>query len=147
MASEEETLIFVFIIVVIAISAAAMLPCLGVHGKVGREGFGSEYSGVGYPTKQLCTVPLTTPSPLPPGPGEASLSKPREPYHLLGDYLPQASEDPRIANLTSECAYIADGERLIEKTASYGQITNNYKRKKPDNGSTLLHELSVSFYK
>jgi len=145
MASEEETLIFVFIIVVVAISAASMLPLLG--GSIIREGFASEYSGVGYPTKQLCTVPLTTPSPLPPGPGEASLSKPREPYHLLGDYLPQASEDPRIANLTSECAYIADGERLIEKTASYGQITNNYKRKKPDNGSTLLHELSVSFYK
>lgn len=145
MASEEETLIFVFIIVVVAISAASMFPLLG--GSIIRQGFGSEYSGVGYPTKQLCKAPLTTPSPLPPGPGEASLSKPREPYHLLGDYLPQASEDQRIANLTSECAYIADGERLIEKTASYGQITNNYKRKKPDNGSTLLHELSVSFYK
>jgi hypothetical protein len=145
MASEEETLIFVFIIVVVAISAASMFPLLG--GSIIREGFGSEYSGVGYPTKQLCKAPLTTSTPLPPGPGEASLSKPREPYHLLGDYLPQASEDQRIANLTSECAYIADGERLIEKTASYGQITNNYKRKKPDNGSTLLHELSVSFYK
>jgi hypothetical protein len=40
-----------------------------------------------------------------------------------------------------------DGQRLIEKTGSYGQVTNNYKRKTPDNGSTPLHELAISFYK
>ena len=106
------------------------------------EGF---YNGdVGYPTKQLCQMPLTTADPREYGPADATLNKPKVPYHLLGDYIKPAQE--RIANLTSECAYIADGERLIEKTGSYGQITNNYKRKKPDNGSTLLHELSVSFY-
>jgi hypothetical protein len=83
------------------------------------------------------------------GPGPATLDSPRVAYNLLGDYLEPAvgpGEAPRTANLTSECAYIADGERLIEKTGSYGQITNNYKRAKPDNGSTWLHELSVSFY-
>lgn len=107
-----------------------------------REGF---YNGdVGYPTTQLCDMPLTTTNPREYGPADATLNKPKIPYHLLGDYIKPAQE--RIANLTSECAYIADGERLIEKTGSYGQITNNYKRKKPDNGSTLLHELSVSFY-
>jgi hypothetical protein len=103
----------------------------------------------GYPAEQLCKVPLTTSSPREPGPADASLSSPRTPYHLLGDYMEPAlpDGDERIANLTSECAYIADGQRLIEKTGSYGQITNNYKKKNPDNGTTWLHELSVSFYK
>jgi hypothetical protein len=98
-----------------------------------------------YPTNQLCTMRLTSPLPQVSGPADATLESPRIPYHLLGDYLEPAEE--RLANLKSECAYIADGERLIEKTGSYGQITNNYKRAKPDNGSTLLHELSLSFYK
>lgn len=102
------------------------------------------FSDVGYPTSQLCTMPLTTPQPKEYGPAESTIKSPKEPYHLLGDYIKPAQE--RIANLTSECAYIADGERLIEKTGTYGQVTNNYKRKKPDNGTTLLHELSVSFY-
>jgi hypothetical protein len=102
------------------------------------------FSDVGYPTSQLCKMPLTTPHPKEYGPADSTTKNPREPYHLLGDYIKPAQE--RIANLTSECAYIADGERLIEKTGSYGQVTNNYKRKKPDNGTTLLHELSVSFY-
>jgi len=102
------------------------------------------FSDVGYPTSQLCTMPLTTPQPKEYGPAESTVKSPKEPYHLLGDYIKPAQE--RIANLTSECAYIADGERLIEKTGTYGQVTNNYKRKKPDNGTTWLHELSVSFY-
>jgi len=140
MASGTDNAVFVIVIVIMVFSAVAIFPSLK---KLKREG----YEDIGYPTKQLCKVPLTTPDPLPPGPGEASLSKPREPYHLLGDYIPKATEDGRIANLTSECAYIADGQRLIEKTGSYGQVTNNYKHKNPDNGSTLLHELSVSFYK
>ena len=110
-----------------------------------------KYSGVtaniGYPTKQLCKMPLTSPLPELSGPADATLNSPRDPYNLL-DYLePATLGGSRTANLTSECAYIADGQRRIEKTGSYGQITNNYKHKKPDNGSTWLHELSVSFYK
>ena len=100
-----------------------------------------------YPTEQLCKAPLTTPSPQSIGPAEATLEYPRQAYHLLGDYLEPATQESRLANLTSECAYIADGQRLIEKTGTYGQLTNNYKHKKPDNGTTWLHELSVSFYK
>jgi len=105
----------------------------------------------GYPTNQLCKPPLTTEPELS-GPANASLDNPRDPYHLLGDYLepatkPEKSLGGKLANLTSECAYIADGERKIELTGTYGQVTNNYKRSKPDNGSTLLHELSLSFYK
>lgn len=100
-----------------------------------------------YPTKQLCKMPLTSPLPELSGPADATLDRPRVPYNLLGDYLKPATKVGMVpANLTSECAYIADGERLIEKTGSYGQVTNNYKRAKPDNGTTWLHELSVSFY-
>jgi hypothetical protein len=99
----------------------------------------------GYPTKQLCKMPLTTPLPQLSGPAEATLEVPRTPYHLLGDYLEPAEE--RLANLKSECAYVADGQTQLEVTGSYGQITNNYKKQKPDNGSTLLRELSLSFYK
>jgi hypothetical protein len=98
-----------------------------------------------YPTSQLCKVPLTTPTYHLSGPADATLQDPRIPYHLLGDYLEPAQE--RLANLKSECAYVADGQRYIEKTGSYGQITNNYKKEKPDNGSTLMRELSLSFYR
>jgi len=101
----------------------------------------------GYPTKQLCKAPLTSPLPELSGPADATLETPRVPYHLLGDYLEPATQEGRLANFSSECAYVADAQSRIEKTASYGQITNNYKRKKPDNGTTWLHELSLSFYK
>jgi len=109
------------------------------------DGFTGDYQG--YPTKQLCTAPLTTVLPELSGPADATLESPRVPYHLLGDYLEPATEEGRLANFTSECAYISNGQKRIEQTASYGQITNNYKHKKPDNGTTWLHELSLSFYK
>ena len=99
----------------------------------------------GYPTQQLCSMPLTTPIPQLSGPADSTLDEARVPYHLLGDYLEPA--EGRLANLKSECAYAADGQRRIEKTGTYGQITNNYKKAKPDNGSTLMRELSLSFYK
>lgn len=101
----------------------------------------------GYPTKQLCDAPLTTALPELSGPADTTLETPRKPYHLLGDYLEPATEEGRLANFTSECAYISNAQKRIEQTPSYGQITNNYKHKKPDNGTTWLHELSLSFYK
>ena len=114
---------------------------------VGRLNFTDFTETQGYPTKQLCKMPLTTILPELSGPADATLDTPRVPYNLLGDYMKPATTSGTVpANLTSECAYIADGERLIEKTGSYGQVTNNYRRKNPDNGSTWLHELSVSFY-
>jgi len=111
---------------------------------VTRESFKNLDSN-GYPTSQLCNMPLTSPLPQVSGPADATLEEPRIPYHLLGDFLEPAEE--RLANLKSECAYIADAQRRIEKTGSFGQITNNYKKQKPDNGSTLRRELSLSFYK
>jgi hypothetical protein len=118
--------VFVITCMVIFFSFALIFPSL-IGGGDMNEGF--VYTP-GYPTQQLCKVPLTTPSPREPGPADATLSSPRTPYHLLGDYMEPAlpDGDERIANLTSECAYIADGQRLIEKTGSYGQITNNYKK-------------------
>jgi len=97
----------------------------------------------GYPTNLLCKMPLTS-VPQQSGPADATLSTPRSPYNLLEHMAPG---EGRLANLKSECAFIADGQRHIEKTGSYGQVTNNYKRKNPDNGSTWLHELALSFYK
>ena len=132
-----EAILFTIMAFIILGSLGMLIPFIS-------EGFTTYVPG--YPTQQLCKVPLTTEVPREPGPADATLDKPRDSYNLL-DHLEDASTDQRIANLTSECAYIADGQRLIEKTGSYGQVTNNYKHKKPDNGSTLLHELSVSFYK
>ena len=132
-----EAILFTIVAFILLGSLSMMIPFIS-------EGFTSYVPG--YPTQQLCKVPLTTDKPREPGPADATLDAPRQPYKLL-EHLESASTDQRIANLTSECAYIADGQRLIEKTGSYGQATNNYRHKNPDNGSTLLHELSVSFYK
>lgn len=118
-------------------------------GRYVEESFKDIDTNRGYPTDQLCAPPLTT-LPQLSGPADATLENPRRAYHLLGDFLEPATnpdEPPRTANLTSECAYIADGQRRIELTGTYGQITNNYKKSKPDNGSTLLRDLSLSFYK
>jgi len=134
-----EAILFTVVAFIVLGSLAMMIPLIT------NEGFTTYVPG--YPTNQLCKVPLTTEKPREPGPADATLDNPRTPYSLLGDYLQVASDDSRLANFTSECAYIADGQRHIEKTGSYGQVTNNYKHKKPDNGTTLLHELSVSFYK
>ena len=116
-----------------------------------RESFDDFITNEGYPMKQACETypPLTTPIPILSGPGDATLNEPRTPYHLLGDYIAPAggAGDERISNLTSEKAYAVDSQRLIEKTGSYGQVTNNYKHKTPDNGTTPLHELAISFYK
>jgi len=131
-------------IVIFMIGIVAMSTIYLVIPELTKESFTNFIEHKGYPTQQLCTAPLTTPLPPLSGPADATLDTPREPYNLLGDYLKPA--EGRIANLKSECAYVADGQKRIEKTGSYGQITNNYKKAKPDNGSTLLRELSLSFY-
>ena len=132
-----EAILFTIVAFIVLGSLGMLLPLIS-------EGFTTYVPG--YPTQQLCKAPLTTENPREPGPADATLDAPRNPYKLL-EHLESASNEQRIANLTSECAYIADGQRLIEKTGSSGQATNNYRHKNPDNGSTLLHELSVSFYK
>ena len=110
------------------------------------EAFTSGPSNAGlYPTQQLCSAPLTTPNPEMPGPAPATLSEPRDPYNLLSDYMAPA-EDNKACALTSQEAYEVDGQRRIELTGSYGQVTNNYRHKSPENRTTWLNELSLSFY-
>jgi hypothetical protein len=133
------------IIILFSIAVIVMVIVYTMYPMSECDAFSNFVENTGYPTQQLCKMPLTSPLPKLSGPADATLNSPRVPYHLLGDYLPPAKE--RLANLKSECAYIADGQRRIELTGTYGQITNNYKKEKPDNGSTLLRELSLSFYK
>ena len=127
------------------IGILVMVAVYAINPALTKESFSDFNEDNGYPANQLCSMPLTTPLPQLSGPADTTLDEARVPYHLLGDYLEPA--EGRLANLKSECAYIADGQRRIEKTGTYGQITNNYKKANPDNGSTLLRELSLSFYK
>ena len=87
---------FGFIVLVLGLIGMAVL--YSMYPNLSKE---TLVSG-GYPTSQLCTMPLTTPSPEFSGPADATLNSPRVAYHLLGDYMPQAEE--RLANFTSECA-------------------------------------------
>ena len=137
----SDSLILCFLFGVIALLFLAARVNQGFTGSMEMKGYPTK----GYPTKQLCTMPLTTLPELS-GPADATLDTPRNPYNLLEYMEPASNSGTVLANLTSECAYVADGERLIEKTESYGQVTNNYRHKNPDNGTTWLRELSVSFY-
>lgn len=137
-------LVSIDFIVIFMIGIVAMSTIYLVIPELTKESFTNFIENQGYPTQQLCTVPLTTHLPQLSGPADATLDTPREPYNLLGDYLKPA--EGGLASLQSERAYMVDGQRRIEKTGTYGQITNNYKKAKPDNGSTLLRELSLSFY-
>lgn len=133
------------IIILFSVAVIVMVIVYTMYPMTQCDAFSNFVKNTGYPTQQLCKMPLTSPLPEVSGPADATLNSPRVPYHLLGDYLHPAEE--RLANLKSECVYVADGQRRIELNGSYGQITNNYKKEKPDNGSTLLRELSLSFYK
>ena len=128
---------FIIIVSLVLIYPALLPPRL--------EGFTDATSAGLYPTDQLCTAPLTTPNPQMPGPADATLSKPKEAYNLLGDYMNAATSDG-APPLTSETAYAVDGQKRIELTGSYGQVTNNYRHKSPENRTTWLNELSLSFY-
>jgi len=145
MAGIGDTIVCITVVFVVLLSIVLIFQSAIVIRYDNPEGFVYK---AGYPTDQLCKMPLTTVLPQVSGPADATLDSPRKAYGLLNDYMDPATDGSGIlANLTSECAYIADGQRHIEKTGSYGQVTNNYKHKNPDNGSTMLHELSVSFYK
>jgi hypothetical protein len=110
-----------------------------------NDGFTDFLTNSGYPTNQECKMPLTSPNPMNSGPADATITDQRTPYHLLGDYMESGPE--RLSTLKSENVYMTDTERLIERTGSYGQVTNNNKHKTPDNGSAWMRELVLSFYK
>ena len=137
-------MVYDFIMIVI-FAIAGMALIYAANPQTTKDNFKNYMERPAYPTSQLCEMPLTSPLPPLSGPADATLDIPRKPYHLLGDYM--ETSDGKISIYNSEVSYNADGQRLIEKTGTYGQVTNNYKRATPDNGTTLLHELSLSFYK
>jgi hypothetical protein len=79
------------------------------------------------------------------GPGPASLTQPRKPYHLLSDELKNAPRDT-IGCLTAGCCNETDFEARTNLTGNYLQRTNNYKREYPDNCTGPLHEFTMAFY-
>jgi len=79
-----------------------------------------------------------------PGPADIYNNKP---YHLLSDEMSPPRAKESLSCVNSRSCYATDFERAHDKTGNFAQVTNNYKRKNPDNGTTWLHELSLSFYK
>jgi hypothetical protein len=77
-------------------------------------------------------------------PDDSTLEKPREPYNLLKDLLPEAVV--RVSPTSQRC-YETDFQTRIEKTGNFKQLTNNYKRGEPDSCSSPLHEFVLSYYK
>ncbi len=80
------------------------------------------------------------------GPGPASLTQPRKPYHLLSDVLQDAPRDT-VGCLTAGCCDATDFEARTNLTGNYLQRTNNYKREYPDNCTGPLHDFTMAFYK
>jgi hypothetical protein len=79
-------------------------------------------------------------------PGPADIADQRQPYHLLRGVLPDAPVDAPSA-LNAKTCYESDFANRFQKTESYLQRTNNYKRASPDNCSAPLSVLVNSFYK
>ena len=80
------------------------------------------------------------------GPGPASLTQPRKPYHLLSDVLQNAPHDT-VGCLTAGCCDATDFEARTNLTGNYLQRTNNYKRDYPDNCTGPLHDFTMAFYR
>ena len=77
-------------------------------------------------------------------PGNPELDAPRQAYSLLKDEFPPAMVR---TSPTSQRCYETDFQTRIEKTGTFRQLTNNYKRDQPDSCSSPLHEFVLSFYK
>jgi len=60
-------------------------------------------------------------------------------------------EPPRLKEalscVNSRSCYATDFERMVEKTGTFRQLTNNYKRNYPDSCSGWQQELTLNFYK
>ncbi len=79
-------------------------------------------------------------------PGPADLYN-NNPYHLLGDEMSPPRVNETISCVNSRSCYAADFERMVSKTGTYRQMTNNYKRGYPDSCSAPYQELVLNFYK
>ena len=71
-----------------------------------------------------------------------------ESYLLLGDTIKgYPSTVPAIGPNSRECFEVDWLRNNIEKTGSYKQMTNNYKRSYPDTCNSLNQDLILDFYK
>jgi hypothetical protein len=77
-------------------------------------------------------------------PADASLKQPRESYSLLLDWLPLAKETTYV---NAEQCRSLDFQTRLERTGTFRQLTNNYKRGDPDSCSGPVQDLTLAFYK
>jgi hypothetical protein len=70
----------------------------------------------------------------------------REPYHLLSDMMGPPRLKESVSCVNSRSCYATSFDRLLEKTGSFRQLTNNYKRGYPDSCSSPSHELVLNYY-
>jgi hypothetical protein len=77
-------------------------------------------------------------------PADTSLSRPRDPYSLLGNWL-QLADAPLYKN-AKECKEV-DFQTRLERTGNFRQLTNNYKRGDPDSCSGPIQDLTFAIYK
>jgi hypothetical protein len=79
--------------------------------------------------------------------GPAPITNVQEPYVLLGDeFKAEALPPGTIGTVGSKACYETDFGRVIEKTGSFRQTTNNYKHGYPDSCSAPFHELILDIY-
>lgn len=70
-----------------------------------------------------------------------------QPYHLLSDIMEVPRTKESISCVNSRNCYATDFGRMIEKTGTFRQMTNNYKRNYPDSCTAPTQELVLNFYK
>ena len=70
-----------------------------------------------------------------------------QPYHLLNDEFQPPRDKESLSCVNSRSCYATDFEKVISKTGSFRQFTNNYKRGYPDSCSAPYQELVLNFYK
>lgn len=75
----------------------------------------------------------------------ADIDNKRQPYHLLRGVIADATTDAP-SDLSYEKSYERNPKKVLEKTESYAQRTNNFKHKTPDSYTAPFPELSNSFY-
>jgi hypothetical protein len=78
-------------------------------------------------------------------PAPADIDNKRQPYHLLRGVIADATTDAP-SDLSYEKSYERNPKKVLEKTESYAQRTNNFKHKTPDSYTAPFPELSNSFY-
>jgi hypothetical protein len=82
----------------------------------------------------------------PNGPSPVDLYN-KQPYHLLSDVMQPPRMKESISCVNSRSCYATDFQRMIEKTGTFRQLTNNYKRGFPDSCTGWQQELALNFYK